>query len=263
MHALNNGSSSLPPHLRWRDAARNIALLGFLWVIYSIVRSLGNSDTDIAVQNAQSLLHWQASRGLAFEASIQAAVRSEMVFIAANAYYLLHFPVTVGLLGWTFFRDRTRSFGPFRNALVLATAIGLTLHLVFPLAPPRMLDGFLDTGAIFGPDPYALPGSDAANQFAAMPSMHVTWAVLVALTLAWSRRASLRRWVPWIHPTFTVLAVVITANHYVSDAVVGATIAIVSWTIVNRRTKVVTRKSPPAVSITDTATPPPRATSNP
>ncbi len=107
--------------------------------------------------------------------------------------------------------------------LVLLTAGGLGLAFVFPLAPPRMLTGlgFTDPATQLGQSVYGSPGTGVANQYAAMPSLHVGWALLVAIALI---AASTTRW-RWLwlaHPVTTLFVVVGTGNHYWSDGLVAA-----------------------------------------
>ena len=109
-----------------------------------------------------------------------------------------------------------------RRILILMTAIGLAIHAAYPLAPPRMLPdlGFIDTGRLFGPSPYGDTSKGLANQFAAMPSLHFGWALLVA----WgANRYSRSRWrrLLILHPVLTLAAIIITANHYWLDAAVA------------------------------------------
>jgi hypothetical protein len=108
------------------------------------------------------------------------------------------------------------------------------VHLAFPLAPPRMLTdvGFIDTAAAYGPSVYGPPASDSlANQYAAMPSLHVGWAVLVAAGLIAATR-SRWRWLWLLHPIVTALVVAGTGNHYWIDGfaacllLAGATVAL-------------------------------------
>ena len=96
------------------------------------------------------------------------------------------------------------------------------MHIVFPLAPPRMFPqwGFIDTMATFGPNAYAGTSGAMANQFAAMPSLHIGWAALIAYVI----HRTGPRWLAWIataHLAMTVLVVVVTANHYWIDGVVA------------------------------------------
>ena len=105
----------------------------------------------------------------------------------------------------------------------MLTGAALVLHLLFPLAPPRMLAaaGLVDTGQVYGPTVYGdTPATDSmANQFAAMPSLHFGWALMVAVGLIVATR-SRWRWLWLLHPLVTLLVIVGTANHYWLDAIV-------------------------------------------
>jgi hypothetical protein len=122
-----------------------------------------------------------------------------------------------------------RQYTRVRNALIVATALGLAIHIVYPLAPPRLVSGIdmVDTGSVFGPSPYQGAVRGAANQFAAMPSLHVGWAVLVGIVL-WQIAPRAWRWLGVLHATATSLVVVITANHYWIDGLVGTCIVLVA-----------------------------------
>jgi hypothetical protein len=141
----------------------------------------------------------------------------------ANTYYaVVHFPATVGFLVWMFLRRPAHYFW-VRRALIILTASALVVHVLFPLAPPRMRPdlGFVDTGALFGPNLYGPPEAGSiANQFAAMPSLHIGWAVLVALGFIVATR-SRWRWLWVAHPVVTILVVVGTANHWWLDGAVA------------------------------------------
>src|SRR5690606_20267921 len=109
-----------------------------------------------------------------------------------------------------------------RNLWILQTSAALVLHLSFPLAPPRMFPqwDFVDTMTRYGPSPYEGASGGLANQFAAMPSLHVGWAVLIAYVV-------LRTGPRWLgvlaalHATLTMVIVIITANHWWIDAFVA------------------------------------------
>jgi hypothetical protein len=227
MAAVTVGDKSTSGHLR--GLVRNASFLGLLWFFYGTVRDLAMQGASDAYINARTVMDLQQSMGLDIEAGVQTALGFAWVFKAANWYYLVHFPVTLAVLVATYVFARHSWFVRLRNSIVAATSVALLVHLRYPLAPPRMLDGYLDASAIFGPNPYALPGSDSANQFAAMPSMHVGWAVLVALVL-WS--ASSRPWVRLAgvaHAGITATVVIVTAHHYTLDVLIGAGLAVVAW----------------------------------
>lgn len=209
----------------------NTVALGLLWIVYSAVRTVTADSWGTARTNADRLVAFQESLGLPSEAVLQQVFLDyEWLVRGANVYYLgMHFPSMVLFLLWALFLKR-EMMPRIRWALIGSTMAGLAIHLAFPLAPPRMLRfaGFVDTASIFGPDPYALGIAKAANELAAMPSMHVGWALLIALAVV-KTCTSAWRWVVVAHPVLTSLVVVITANHYWTDVAVGAVLAVLGW----------------------------------
>jgi membrane-associated phospholipid phosphatase len=213
------------------DLLRNVGLVSAVWIAYSVVRNISAESQIRAITNARSILDIQDRLGLTFEADLQALIGSAAIFKAANLYYLVHFPLTILVLMVTFAASRDSAYVRLRNSLIIVTGIAVLVHLTYPLAPPRMLPGFIDTGLLYGPYPYAMPGSEAANQFAAMPSMHVAWAVIVGLTIrsmAQNHKASL---FAATHIVLTVFTVLLTAHHYTVDVVAGLALAILAWAI--------------------------------
>ena len=141
----------------------------------------------------------------------------------------VHFPVTVGFLAWAWPTNRSKSTR-IRNAFITST--GLVTHVIYPLKPPRMMEGFVDTGALLGPDPYDLGISTGANQLAAMPSLHVGWALLIALGTIWIGISS-TKWLALDHPILTLAVVVLTANHDWVDAIAAVAIVAVAWLFIS------------------------------
>jgi hypothetical protein len=138
-----------------------------------------------------------------------------------NVFYAtMHFPGMIAFLIWTFVRHRDR-YPQVRNTMVLVTGAALAIQLI-PTAPPRLTPGlgFVDTPMLFHQSVYAPVGSPGPDQLSAMPSVHVAWAVLVALGVL---VFSTSRWRWWIlaHPTLTILAVVATGNHWWFDGIVS------------------------------------------
>ncbi|MEZ5380104.1 MAG: phosphatase PAP2 family protein [Acidimicrobiales bacterium] len=213
------------------DLARNIAVLGGLYLAYAFVRRITADDHTTAFGNAARLLDFQNAIGLPSETMLQYPfLRHPEIITAANTFYMwVHFPFTAAFLAWAWFRH-PRHFGVIRASLIILTTAGLVLHLIFPLAPPRMLKsvGYIDTGAVFGPSPYDLAASSAANQIAAMPSLHVGWALLIAISVIALSRSRFR-YLILAHPIITTMVVVVTANHYWTDAIIAALLVAGSW----------------------------------
>lgn len=203
--------------------ALEIAICGGLLVIYRAIRGFNKTDLQTAFANAREIISFETWLGLPFEDNLQRWLLDHPTLIKLlNHYYIwFHFPAAIGLLLWLFIRhaDRYRSF---RNLMAFATFSALVIHLVFPLAPPRMISGFVDTMRVYGPSiypPSALEG--AANQIAAMPSLHFGWALIEAIAVI-SVLKSRWRWLIVTHPVLMTLSIIATANHWWIDAAAAA-----------------------------------------
>jgi len=176
-----------------------------------------------AVGNAHRVVQVERTVGVFSESNVQSlALHSRDVILFLNGYYLVaHFTMITLFFGWMLIRHPD-AYPSCRRILIVMTAIGLAIHAVYPLAPPRMLPdmGFIDTGRLFGPSPYGDTSKGLANQFAAMPSLHFGWAMLVAWGATRFSPSPWRR-VLWMHPFLTLAAIIITANHYWLDAAVA------------------------------------------
>ncbi|TDO30629.1 PAP2 superfamily protein [Kribbella sp. VKM Ac-2527] len=212
-----------------RQVLREILLLGSMYVVYSIGRIYAAKHSASAFDNAHRLVHWERELGLPSEAALQHSfLQLPHLPQAANAYYAyVHFPLTALVLIWLSVR-RPAAYKKVRSTLMALTGLALVGHTIFPLAPPRMLPnlGWVDTGIRFGQSVYG-PNSDTgmANQFAAMPSLHVGWAALIAIAMITVTRSRLR-WLWLLHPLTTLAVVVLTANHYWLDGLVALTLLI-------------------------------------
>jgi PAP2 superfamily len=210
--------------IRWHRLPLELLLLFTLFVGYRAGRLLTSNHTAAAFANAREVWHIERWLHLPMEQDVQGwLLHSVRLAELANTYYaVVHFPATVAFLVWMFLRRPAHYFW-VRRTLIILTAASLVGHVAFPLTPPRMQPGlgFVDTGALFGPNVYGPPaGGSIANQFAAMPSLHIGWAMLVAIGLIASTR-SRWRWLWLAHPVITILVVVATANHWWLDGIVA------------------------------------------
>ncbi|WUW17488.1 phosphatase PAP2 family protein [Streptomyces sp. NBC_01465] len=202
---------------------RELLLVAGLFLVYKFGRLAANGHLGEAFRNAGHV--WNAERDLHLpsEAGVQhLLLHGDALIQVANTYYAtVHFPATIAFLAWLYWR-RPLFYTPVRRVLAALTGAALALHLLFPLAPPRMLAAthLVDTAQVYGPSVYgANPDTDSmANQFAAMPSLHFGWALMVAIGLIAATR-SRWRWLWLLHPLLTLLVVVGTANHYWLDAI--------------------------------------------
>jgi hypothetical protein len=220
---------------------RELLLVAGLFLVYKFGRQLATGHTGEAFRDAHRV--WDAERWLHLpgEGTVQSLLlHGDTLVRVANTYYAtVHFPATVAFLVWLYLR-RPAHYVWARRVLAAVTAAALALHLLFPLAPPRMLTatGLIDTARVYGPSVYGPPQTDhLSNQFAAMPSLHFGWALMVAVGLIAATR-SRRRWLWLLHPLVTLLVIVGTANHYWLDAVVAAALLGVALAVIHapRRT---------------------------
>ncbi len=213
-------SSVAPKVLR---AVLELALVLALFELYRFGRLLARGESAAAYTHALQVHHLERVLHLPSEATVQGLVPWDSVLHAANVYYFsVHFPTMIAFLVWGYvFRPRAE-YRWARNLVIALTCSALVVHVLFPLAPPRMFPqwGFVDTMAAFGPNAYAGTSGAMANQFAAMPSLHIGWAALIAYVI----HRTGPRWLAWIataHLAVTVLVVVVTANHYWLDGAVA------------------------------------------
>jgi len=176
-----------------------------------------------ALRNAQRVLRLERRLGVAVEARAQRVLaRHRRVVIGLDASYVtLNVVLTVGRLIWLFHRRDPR-FHPLRRAAT-GTVLGAELvSAVAPVAPPRMLDGFIDTGKLIsGLDLDSTRLARLYHQYAAMPSIHVAFAVLTAAEV----RHPAGRALAALYPPAVAGLVIVTANHFVLDVVAGAALA--------------------------------------
>ncbi|MFE3760897.1 phosphatase PAP2 family protein [Streptomyces sp. NPDC059104] len=219
-----------------RRLIRELLLVASLFAVYKAGRMLSTGRTDEALRNADRV--WDAERALHLpgEGAVQRLlIHSDALVHTANTYYaVVHFPATALFLVWLYLR-RPRHYLWTRRVLAVLTGAALALHLSFPLAPPRMLGAahLVDTGQVYGPTVYRAEAAadTVANQFAAMPSLHFGWALMLAIGMIAATRSRWRAlWL--LHPLVTLLVVVGTANHYWLDAIVatvllGATLLLI------------------------------------
>jgi hypothetical protein len=181
----------------------------------------------IACGRARDVLHLERFLKIDVERALNdIAVHAKPFAVFANYYYATaHFIVTIGVLVWLYKRHPLQ-YRPLRTVLYVANVTALAGYWLYSLAPPRFLtsEGYVDTLKLFHTWGNYESGnlSHASNQFAAMPSMHIGWALWAGLSLFWLAR---RRWVRWLgiaYPLVTLLVIMATANHFLLDAVGGA-----------------------------------------
>jgi hypothetical protein len=198
-------------------------LIAALYSIWQLAGEISVTGTGGAVERGAWIERAERAAHLPSEASVQRLIIDHAGLVqAANLYYAsMHFTGLFAFLIWLFVRHR-RDYGPVRTTLALTTLACLLIQLL-PVAPPRLLPGFVDTAARYGQSVYHLGlGTD---ELSAMPSVHVAWAVLVGWYAVRIGRGRWR-WLVVAHPVLTVLVVVVTANHFWLDGIVAVAVLI-------------------------------------
>ena len=217
----------------WSDAFGQLGLISVAACLYFVVRDITKDQAALALENAEALLRFEATLGLDFEAAAQALILDyDWVIALFNWVYIYgHWPVIVSTMVYTFLYSR-REYIMFRDAIIFSGAIGLVFFVLYPVAPPRLADpsSFFDSLELSKSYKILQP-QGIVNRYAALPSFHVGWNLLAAIALwksapLWTGSRRRLRPLAWVMPVMMMLAVVLTANHWLIDVAAGAAIAL-------------------------------------
>jgi membrane-associated phospholipid phosphatase len=216
------------------NGPREVALFAGAYLTYFGVRAITEGNAQAAVDHASDLL--RVERGLSLDAErwVQDAVLDDQTLVdIANAIYMYgHWPVLI-LGGILLFNTSRGVYFQLRNACLVSGAIGLVIFAVFPVAPPRLADlGLLDTITVHDPGYRDVLPPSLVNEYAAMPSFHAGWNVLMGIFLWRASRFFLLRAFAVVMPAAMIFAVLATGNHFVLDVVAGVGIALAALLIV-------------------------------
>lgn len=247
--------SSEPPAAATRRPSRHAwirevaIVLGFYYT-YNSIRSLADVGgvQNRAHRNANWIVSAEKAMFIYHEQAIQQAFLGANWFIKVmNVYYgTLHFAITAGLLVWLYIR-RHSAYREMRNLIGATTGLALVGYWSFPLAPPRLYlecDGNIPVlgpeGGLVKPACYvdtlekvgglwnyqSSVAKTIANSYAAMPSLHFGWSVWCGIVIWRYIGGRPGRVAAVLYPSLTLFAIVVTANHFILDAVGGAIIVL-------------------------------------
>jgi PAP2 superfamily protein len=208
---------------------REVAIGLGVYGAYLLVRQvkLRTDGRRKAARNAERIVALERRLGLHLEPELQRLLLPRKGLVAGLnvAYVTLNVALTVGWL-ILLYRRRDPEFRRLRRAAVLATLGAQPVFLLFPVAPPRTLDHFVDTiEEVSGLDLDRGLVAELYDPIAAMPSIHIAYAVVTAAGIATAGRSTWARGLAPAYPPLVALVVFATANHYVLDAVAGAALA--------------------------------------
>src|SRR3954464_512955 len=219
------------------DVVRQVLIFGLTYYGYRVVRGTVDDPVGAAVafQHSREVIHLEQSLGLFVEPSIQGWVsgRPALIDVASWLYLNAQFTVTMACLVYIYLRHNA-SFYFVRNMFAVAMWTANLGYMLFPAAPPRFFPewGFSDSVANLthvGHDSVTV--NSLVNQYAAIPSMHVAFALMIAVPLARLSKHRATRVFWTVYPLLVVFVILSTANHFVTDAVLGAaTAGVGAWT---------------------------------
>ncbi|MDP2950297.1 MAG: phosphatase PAP2 family protein [Chloroflexota bacterium] len=208
-------------------------LIAVAFVFYYMVRGVVAERTVEATSRAIRIVELEQRLGFFWEAQMQAWVMSSnlLVHLFNNIYVYAHFPIIVGIGLWLFFFHRQR-YVVLRNAFLISGGIGLIIFNLLPTAPPRLLpwplsDQVVDTMWAFSKVNYDMQPAAFVNRYAAMPSLHFGWNLLLGIGVFWTARHFLGKAFGVIMPAAMLLAVVVTGNHFILDVLAGTVVALI------------------------------------
>lgn len=222
------------PRLRWlpkggSDALVQLSLFVIADILYETVRGIAESNPAVAFSNARTIVDLEQSTGLFFEQGLQAWAMGERVLVDITNFMYVnsHFVMTTGALVWLYLRHNDR-FYFVRNMFMVAMGLALVGYVLMPTAPPRFFPelGFVDTIAY-----YVNVKHDSGlvalffNPYAAVPSMHVAFALMVSVPALLVVRNRVAKVLWGAYPLLVTFVVLVTGNHWFMDAVAGAFVA--------------------------------------
>jgi hypothetical protein len=194
---------------------------------YLAVRGVTQGDPSAAHGHAEAVLDVEHTLRLGWEARAQDLIlgSSFLVSFFNFVYVYCFWPGVVGALVLAYRRDRVR-YLILRNAMFISGGIGLAVFAIFPVSPPRFIAGFTDTVSTLSRSGAVAHPSSLTNEYAAMPSFHVGWTVLAGVVVFGVMRHRIIRWIALLPGLVMALTVVVTANHYVLDALAGIVVSL-------------------------------------
>ena len=228
-----------------RPAPRDIRRSQVLWTLgqvllvvlciylYFRIRNITEGAYDVALAHAHEVVGLEQRLGIAIEDTLQEPfLRSgALAALANNVYIYGHWPAILATMVWTAWRHRT-VFLRLRDAMIVSGLLGMAVFVTYPLAPPRLASlGMVDTITRDNTAYRVLQPAAFTNQYAAMPSLHTGWDLLVGIAIVTAAGTAALKAVGYAMPTLMVVAVVGTGNHYLLDVVAGIALVLLAHAV--------------------------------
>ena len=214
----------------WRATHRvglhEAVMVAGAFLVYFLVRASVDGRAVTAFANGRDVIAFEKRLGLYHELAMQGWIIDHYALIKAMnwIYFWGHMPVVIAFAVWLFIWHRP-TYTLMRNAFLASGAITVVIYATYPVAPPRLfpLEGFIDTMAVHDRVSYNAQEVGAfVNQYAAIPSLHFGWSLLLGGAVAVVTRHPVMRTLGILWPILMFFSVVLTGNHFIVDAVAGA-----------------------------------------
>lgn len=217
--------------LLWTASQVGIVVLGVL--VYFGIRGLTATRPDVALAHARAIVSLESALGINIESGLQApVVASDKLSAVANWVYIYgHWPVIVVVMAWTVWRHHD-VFLRLRDGMIVSGALGMAVFVTYPVAPPRLAQlGLVDTVTEQSHAYRVLQPPQFVNQYAAMPSLHAGWDLLVGIAIFTAAGGLALKAVGAVLPVLMTLSVVVTANHYLLDVFAGIALVLIGHAV--------------------------------
>lgn len=217
----------------WRMAAWEIALIVGAFFVYFLVRGVTEGSPERAYANGREVVAFQERLGFAWEVAWQGYITDNQALInLVNWVYMWgHWPFIAVVAFWLLLWH-PGEYRLLRNAFLVSGGIGLLIFASFPVAPPRFLDiGLVDTVTAHSKSYRVLQPPALVNQYAAVPSLHFGWNLLVGITIVRVAHSPILRLVGFASPIAMFFAIVLTGNHFIVDAIAGGLVALAGLSV--------------------------------
>jgi len=210
----------------WHSGLKEIAIVGAIFLLYRISSGALSHGFDLASQNAYDIINLEKSLGIFLELDFQSLFLGNtfLIHVVNTIYTIFYYPALIIFAIWAFVYHRQQYF-VVRNVFIVSAIIAFISFALYPVAPPRLLPelGFVDTMATHGVVHYGSTFlSSLTNPYAAMPSCHFGFTMLIGIAIIYIAKAWWLRIVGALIPSLMLVSILATANHFILDAVGGA-----------------------------------------
>ena len=219
---------------------RELAIVAVAFFAYMSTRKLFLSDSYDAILNARQIIALEKDLGFFWEPALQSWVidnfKAAVIFL--NWAYIISYSPVILLTGLVLFAFDRSGYYYYRNVVLASLSVAIVVFILFPTAPPKLIPThFIDTMQVLGPSFY---GGEEMNRYvniyAAMPSMHFSWGLIFGV-ICWRYRNKCIKSLGVIFVATILLAITITGNHYIVDAIAGSVITAAAFTVMELATR--------------------------